>query len=100
MSEPDKKTSGFCDDCPKKEARNNFKDYSVEALNSHPKAKDKWQKFGFDNVLQTVYDISEISENLAREHWTIKTASLVDALKTMRARLDRSDEANRKTTTE
>ena len=98
--EANKISPAFCEECPKKEAKENFKNYSIEALDAHPKTRSCWQKYGFDNLLRTVYDISDISENLAREHWTVKTAQLVDALKTQRARLDRSDEANRKTNPE
>lgn len=88
------KSNGFCEDCPVKEANDEFKELATAELEE--KLKGEWQKYGFDNLLETVYDILEISRNLERKYWTVKTDRLVSILEGVKSRIERIDEFNRR----
>lgn len=90
----EKPAKDFCAGCPVKKAQDNFKKGTIKFLEQ--RLKGKWQKYGYENLLQTVSDVSDLSENLHRDRWTLMTERLIGILKSERMKVDRVDEFNRR----
>lgn len=84
----------YCDECPMKAASDAFECEAIERLQT--RAKDHWQKYGFDLLLQTVLDVMKI-EQLPSAHITAKCGRLIAAKNSEVTRRKRLDAWNEKT---
>jgi hypothetical protein len=87
------KLNAFCDGCPVLQAENNFKDFSIDILETSPDTRGKWQKWGFDSLKQTVEEISGL-EDLPIADRTIKTHRLIQCFQGARRRAERIEREN------
>jgi len=80
--------SGYCENCPQKQAQDCFQETTVECLNKNPRTKDKWQKWGFDNLVKNLLDIIN-AEEIPKNKWTVKTGVLFGVWQTAKRRAER-----------
>lgn len=83
----------FCESCPVKEAADNFRDYSIAALENNPQTKDSWRNYGFDSLKGMVEEISDL-EDLPISERSVKTHRLIQAFQSTRRRQERIDRDN------
>jgi hypothetical protein len=84
-----------CDEC--RQEKEDFEENLKTALTEQ--TGDKWRAYDLRSLLQTVIDVSDISgAPEMRPGWTIKTDKLVQILKQERARIERIERYNTRTT--
>jgi len=83
----------YCANCPMKEAQGAFKEECIEWLDA--RAKERWQKFGFDLLLQTVLDVFKY-EQLPPSHVSAKIGKLISIKRQEETRKKRIDLWNKK----
>ncbi|HEX8637736.1 MAG TPA: hypothetical protein VF692_06725 [Pyrinomonadaceae bacterium] len=91
------KANTFCDECPVKECRDNFREYTITALENNPTTRGIWRKYGFNTLKHAVEEISSLRE-LPRSERSIKTHRLIQEFEAAKARQKRIDEENSKPT--
>lgn len=84
---------GVCEDCPVKQAEENFRNYAEERLETV--CQGKWQKYGFDLLKKTVEAVAEYEDTPESER-SLKTHRLVQVFQSSRNRFQKIIRENEK----
>ena len=86
--EPDRRGNAMCDECPRREAREEFDKAAIGFLNE--RLGTEWERYGFRNIFDQVLNASELDEKT--EGLTLIAARCVAILSSERARMRRIDD--------
>jgi hypothetical protein len=92
-NEDDKPRSEFCESCPRAELQDEFRERLLFFLNE--RLGKRWERYGYDVLLQTLSDTLEIEGN-EDVRLTTPTARLVQILNSERSKIERQEEWERK----
>lgn len=86
------KCEDFCNQCPVKAQEDEMKSELEESLDE--RVGEHWRKWGIDNLLKHVYEVSYLAEGNP-DNWTVTTARLVNIYKGQQNRIKRIEDYNR-----
>lgn len=87
-----KVTYGFCSECPQREAKEVFRETTIDFLNQH--CGDRWERYGFDNLYSQVRDA--FSLDAKTDTLTLTAASCARIIADEKQRQQRIDDWNRR----